>query len=101
MLSLSTSWRAAVALVTSAAFVFACSAEAPSKKKKRSPADPGDEFYGEDLPVEEEPIQPTINADSGAFGAPSRPAKPSADAGKTDGGSQPKVSCPGNLVAGD
>ncbi len=99
------SWRGVVALVTGAAFLFACTAETTAgKKKKRSPVDPGDEFYDDETPLEEVPIEPSINEDSGAFGAGQRPKEkdgggnPIFDGGVVDGG---KTYCTGALAVGD
>lgn len=102
------SWRSLALLFTGAAFLFACSAEqAAGTKRKRTPVEPGDEFYDED-PVVEEGLAPTPNEDSGAFGASSRPATaqkdgggPLVDAGPLDGGPVAKVYCDGALKAGD
>lgn len=84
-------FRSIVALVTGAAFLFACATEqAAPKKRKKSPIDPGDEWYDDEIPTEEVPIEPTyVNEDSGAFQpAPGRPATGNKDAGgpKVDGG---------------
>lgn len=103
------SWRSFALLFTGAAFLFACSADQASAgtKKKRTPVEPGDEFYDED-PVVEEGLAPTPNEDSGAFGASSRPASgqkdsggPVLDAGTRDSGPVAKVYCEGPLLAGD
>lgn len=108
------SWRGITVAFTGAAFLFACAADpAVSTKKKRTPMEPGDEFYDDDIPSVEEGLAPTSSEDSGAFGAPERPATagPSKqDAGNVlvDGGSDggvvvppPKVFCVGPLAAGD
>jgi hypothetical protein len=102
--------RVVTIALTGAAFLFACaSAPTASTKKKRTPVEPGDEFY-DDVPSQEEGLSPTSNEDSGAFTpAGERPAPPAKDAGSTfalDGGSeggtvQPKVFCTGALAAGD
>jgi hypothetical protein len=97
--------RSLALLFTGAAFLFACSAETVTKtKKKRTPVEPGDEFYDDDIPAVEEGLAPTQNEDSGAFGASSRPASkdggPLVDAGP-DSGPGPKTYCEGPLVAGD
>jgi hypothetical protein len=101
MLSSLVSFRGVIALVTGAAFLFACAVEAPAKKKKKSPIDPGEEFW-DDTVYEEQPLEPaSVDHDSGAImGAPVRPA---ADGGASDGGGTvgPKVYCQGPLVAGD
>jgi hypothetical protein len=107
------SWRGITVAFTGAAFLFACAAEpAASTKKKRTPMEPGDEFYDDDIPSLEEGLAPTSNEDSGAFGAQERPAPSGSnkdaggvlvDAG-SDGGvvvPPPKVFCDGPLVAGD
>lgn len=105
------SWRVLVGVFTGAAFLFAC-ASAPTAtgtKKRRTPVEPGDEFYDDDIPTLEEGLEPTSNEDSGAFGASSRPAStastkdggPLVDAGPSDGSVQPKVYCAGALKGGD
>ena len=91
-----------------AAFLFACaSAPATSTKKRRTPVEPGDEFY-DDTPVQEEGLTPTTNEDSGAFSpAGERPAPAAKEAGTLlDGGGDggtiaPKVFCAGALAPGD
>lgn len=96
-------------LVTGAAFLFACTAEqAAGTKKRRTPMEPGDEFYDDDIPSVEEGLAPTLNEDSGAFGASSRPSSgpkdggPIVDAGPRDSGPVgPKVYCDGALKTGD
>lgn len=102
------SLRSAIALVSGAAFLLACVTEAaPGKKKKRSPVDPGDEWYDDEIPSEEMPIEPAyVNEDSGAFGAGSRPASSEGgvrpvDGGVPEGGLVTKIYCQGPLVAGD
>jgi hypothetical protein len=106
------SFRSVVALVTGAAFLFACAAEeAATKRKKKSPIDPGDEWYDDEIPTEEVPIEPTyVNEDSGAFQpAPGRPSSGAKDAGTpkvdggttTDGGIVTKTFCATPLAAGD
>lgn len=93
---------------TAAAFLFACaSAPTTSTKKRRTPVEPGDEFY-DDAPTTEEGLSPTANEDSGAFSpAGERPAPLAKDAGAlVDAGADsgtiaPKVYCTGPLVAGD
>jgi len=106
-LSLSKAFRTGAVLVTAAAFLFACTAETVAgKKKKRTPADPGDEFFEEDT-SQEDGLTPTTNEDSGAFGAGARPSSGPRDAGGTrlDGGTEggvvPKTYCEGPLKAGD
>jgi hypothetical protein len=98
---------------TGAAFLFACaSAPSASTKKKRTPVDPGDEFYDDDIPSQEDGLTPTANEDSGAFSpASERPSVsgpkdgggpgPVLDAGGDSGTVQPKVYCAGTLAAGD
>lgn len=107
--------RSFVALVTGAAFLFACAAEeVASKKRKKSPVDPGDEWYDDEVPAEEQPIEPTyVNEDNGAFQpAPGRPASGNKDGGTTpkpdggtttDGGVVVKTYCNAGapIVAGD
>jgi hypothetical protein len=105
--------RSLALLFTGVSFLAACaSAPATSTKKKRTPVEPGDEFYADDPPAEQG-LSPTSNPDSGAFSpAAERPAPPPApdkdaggthvDAGAGDGGVvQPKVFCTGALAAGD
>jgi hypothetical protein len=102
------SFRSIVALVSGAAFLFACAAEeVATKKRKKSPIDPGDERYDDEVPVEEQPIEPTyVNEDNGAFQpAPGRPASGNKDGGgpKADGGIVTKTFCNSGapIVAGD
>lgn len=103
--------------LTGAAFLFACaSAPAASAKKKKTPVDPGDDFFTDDPGMTEDGLTPTSNADSGAFTpASARPASSDAgrttsndagnvmvDAGASDSGTvDPKVFCGGPLQAGD
>lgn len=102
-------------LFTGAAFLFACASDpSGSTKKKRTPIDPGDDFYGDD-PSQEQGLEPTTNEDSGAFGASSRPSLGPKDSGTTnatdggyvvDAGSDsgvvvPKTFCAGPIVPGD
>lgn len=102
-------WRFVTVAFTGAAFLFACaSAPAASTKKKRTPIEPGDEFYDDDIPSLEEGLSPTANEDSGAFSpAGERPAPaakdagPLLDAGGDSGTVVPKVFCQGALAAGD
>ncbi len=104
-------WRFLTVAFTGAAFLFACaSAPAASTKKKRTPVDPGDEFYDDDVPSQEEGLTPTSLEDSGAFSpASERPAvtapkdagTPILDAGSDSGTVQPKVFCTGALAPGD
>ena len=102
-------WRLVTVAFTGAAFLFACaSAPAASTKKKRTPVEPGDEYY-DDAPTQEDGLSPTANEDSGAFSpAGERPAPPAKDAGAPildaggDSGTvQPQVFCAGALAAGD
>jgi hypothetical protein len=100
------SFRSLSLLVTGAAFLFACTAEqAVSTKTKRTPVEPGDEFYDDDIPVVDQDLAPTPNEDSGAFGASSRPASSTKDSGVLDAGDSgtvlPKVYCEGPLEPGD
>jgi hypothetical protein len=105
-------WRFLTIAFTGAAFLFACaSAPAASTKKKRTPVEPGDEFYDDDIPSQEEGLSPTSNEDSGAFSpASERPSVsgpkddgggPVLDAGSDSGTVQPKVFCAGALAPGD
>lgn len=93
-------FRAFVALFTGAAFLAACAASAPPKKRKKAPIDPGDEFWDDEI-YEEQPLEPAaVNPDSGAFGAPNRPKD--GGAGDDDAGFiGPKIPCAGPIVAGD
>lgn len=103
------SLRSGFLLFTGAAFLLACAADAAApKKKKKSPVDPGDEWYDDEIPTEEQPIEPAyVNEDSGAFGASSRPAKNDKDGGTRldasvpDGGLVTKIFCQGPLAPGD
>jgi hypothetical protein len=106
------SFRTLALLVTGAAFLLACTEEAAkSTKKKRTPVEPGDEYYDDDIPSQEQGLEPTSNEDSGAFGAVSeRPAPAPKDAGGTtvdagvdasDGGIVTKTFCTGTLALGD
>jgi hypothetical protein len=106
---LRSSWRTGALLFTGAAFLFACAASPDaSTKKKRTPAEPGDDFYDDETGQEQQPIEPTTNEDSGAFGAGARPSTgpkdggPRVDGGLGDGGTTlPKVYCAGALAPGD
>jgi hypothetical protein len=80
----SSSWRTAALLFTGAAFLFACASNGASTKKKRDPVDPGDDYLGTDPPPDQG-LSPTTNADSGAFGAPSRPSTSAKDGGGSSG----------------
>ena len=101
-------WRFLTVAFTGAAVLFACaSAPAASTKKRRTPVEPGDEFY-DDVPSQEEGLSPTATEDSGAFSpAGERQAPPAKDAGALlDAGGDsgtvaPKVFCTGPLAAGD
>lgn len=99
-----------IAIATGAAFLFACAAEqTTATKKKRTPVDPGDEFYGEEVSTEDDGLSPTTNDDSGAFSpAPSRPASDAGrdastlvDSGSGDGGVVTKTYCAAPLAVGD
>lgn len=108
------SFRSVTLLLTAASFLFAC-ASAPSAtgtKKKRTPVEPGDEWYDDDIPSQEQGLEPTSNTDSGAFGASSRPAASGKDGGSatdggvlvdggSDGGVVTRAFCTGALKAGD
>jgi hypothetical protein len=92
--------------VTFAAVVVGCaSADSTKKVKKKTPYDPGDDFFGEgESTPYEQPISAENDPDSGAFGAASRPSTKdasAADAGSDDGGVVPKTYCTGPLAAGD
>ena len=109
-LGISRSWRSFLLVFTGASFLLACTfGETPTKKKKRSPIDPGDEFYDDEIPSVEQPLDPdNVNDNSGAFGAGERPASSSGgsserDAGpvKPDAGPQPKTYCGSTLAPGD
>ena len=104
------SWRSLVLVFTGASFLLACTVgEAPNKKKKKKlPFDPGD-YYDDEIPTVEQPLDPDgVNENSGAFGAGERPANPTPDGGRPDsstvqpdGGPQPKTYCGATLKAGD
>jgi hypothetical protein len=86
--------------------LVACSSA--SAKKKTQPIDPSDEFGWDDSTATEQPIGTDVNPDTGAYGAPARPAPakdasaPLPDAGPSDdGGVVPKTYCAGALAAGD
>lgn len=87
---------------TGVAFLAACAAEATAPKKKKTPVDPGDEFWDDTL-YEEQPLEPAaVDPDSGAFvGAPVRPAGDGGGAPADGGAVGPKVYCSGPLLAGD
>ena len=97
-------------LVTGAAFLIACgSAATATGKKKKNPADPGDEFFGEDIDTEEG-LTPTENPDSGAFGAGARPASNKDGGGNTrpdgggttqEGGAPVVTYCTGSIKGSD
>lgn len=75
---------------------------APQKKKKRSPIDPGEDFFDDDYPSFVEPIQPDlVNENSGAFGASERPARDTRDAGRSPEPDGPKVYCGPTVTEGD
>lgn len=107
-------WRSLSLLFVGVSFLGACASDpATSTKKKRTPVEPGDEFYASDNSPSEQGLSPTTNPDSGAFSpAGERPAPTvapgkdaggtSVDGGASDGGTvQPKVFCSGALAAGD
>jgi hypothetical protein len=100
--------RALVVVLTGASFLFACASASPtSTKRKRTPVEPGDDFFADDVPSLEEGLMPTNNEDSGAFGASSRPAVVgprdggAADANGGDAGPVVKEYCAGALAPGD
>lgn len=89
--------------VASALVASAACAVSPAGKRHRDPVEPGDEYYTDDT-LQESPLDPSsVNNDSGAFGASSRP-KPDAG-GEVDAGADssvgPKVVCTGPMAAGD
>ncbi len=95
--------------ISGAAFLIGCaSAPSGSTKKRRTPAEPGDDYFSEDVPSEQG-LTPSRDPDSGAFGASERPAAvgPSdagpqvVDGGASDGGPLVKTFCDGALKAGD
>jgi hypothetical protein len=103
-------WRFLTVAFTGAAFLVACASEpaATGKKTKRTPIDPGEGFFDDDVAASEDGLEPTTDPDSGAFGAPERPAPPGPkdagpviDAGPGDGGPVVKTYCEGSLKAGD
>lgn len=110
-LGISRSWRSLLLAFTGASFLLACTfGETPTKKKKKSPFDPGDEFWDDEIPSVEQPLDPdNVNENSGAFGASERPASGGTDAGrpdpgpitKPDAGPLPKTYCGSALAAGD
>lgn len=98
-------FRLVTLALAGASFLLACASADNPKAKKRTPADPGDDFFGEEATPYEQPIQAQSEPDSGAFGAASRPAN-AKDAGEieagTDGGTiGPKTYCTGPLAKGD
>lgn len=98
------SFRTFTLLSLAAAMLAACASADPKKVKKRTPADPGDDFFDEgDSTPYEQPIHAQGDPDSGAFGAASRPAvKHDAGVdGGSDGGVVTKTYCDGPLAAGD
>jgi hypothetical protein len=112
--SRSLTWRSLTLVFTGVSFLCACASDpGTSTKKKRTPVEPGDEFYASDNPPSEQGLSPTTNPDSGAFSPASERAAPTVgpdkdaggtlvDAGSNDGGTvQPKVFCTGALAAGD
>ena len=105
-------WRLFALVFTGGAFLVACaSAPAASTKKKRTPVDPGEDFFGADLPVDQG-LTPTSDPDSGAFGEASErpstvtpndggPQHPDSGPGPSDAGPVLKTYCAGPLKAGD
>ena len=104
-------WRFLTVAFTGAALLAACASApaATNTKTKRAPAEPGDEFFDEDVVSTDDGLTPTNNPDSGAFGASERPSPsgakdagaPLVDAGPSDGGPIVKTYCSGPLAAGD
>ncbi|MCW5835448.1 MAG: hypothetical protein KIS78_23805 [Labilithrix sp.] len=98
------SWRSVIVVLASASLVACALDDGGTKKKQKSPMDPGD-FY-EEIPMVEQPLEPDeVNENSGAFGASERPAS---DSGGRDGGGRPvdagpvpKVYCGASLAPGD
>jgi len=94
-------------LLVAGAVLFACATgETVAKKKKKTPADPGDDFYDEEISLEEG-LVPTPNDGPDPFGdAPARPGKDAGpvvvDAGVDGSAPPPKVACapmaPGDLA---
>ncbi len=100
-------WRFLAAIAGGAAFLVACASAAPAtgSKKKSTPVDPGDDYFNEDVPSDDDGLTPTSDPDSGAFGAAERPA-PKQEGGLTldgggDGGPVTKTYCDGALKTGD
>ena len=92
------SFAGILALAAGAAFLAACAEGEATDGKKRKRTGVPDDYYSE--PIEKDPpIEGTVNPDSGAFGAGSRPSNK--DGGADDGGDGPKVYCGGALQAGD
>lgn len=111
-LGMARSWRAFVCVLTGASLLAACTlGETATKKKKKNPIDPDDEFWGDGLPLVEPPMEPdNVDDNSGAFGAGERPASssggsPGRDGGivkpEPDAGPVPKTYCGTTLKAGD
>jgi hypothetical protein len=101
------SWRPFLAVVAGSAVLFACTLEAPAKKKK-PPVDCSVEQCYTDVPVTyEDPIEPDrINSNSGVFPASERPANNADGGGGNDdagGGGEPVVTpyCGDTLAPGD
>lgn len=95
--------------LTGAAVLVACTVgEATTKKKRRTPIDPGEDFYGDDVPSAMSPIEPDqVNDNSGVFGASERPTdggpnvvRPDAGPAAPDAGPLRNY-CAGELEAGD
>jgi hypothetical protein len=81
------------------AFAVAC-ASAPTKKR-RDPADPGAEFFSEEVGATDPGLTPKVDPDSGAFGASERRAVDGGDGGSNDGGGTLTTLCDGPLHAND
>lgn len=94
----------ALGLLAVVSFVACTASETTGTKRKSNPVDPGDDYFDDDVPSQEQPLAPSETPDGGAvFGASSRPASPrdsGADVVVVDAGPQPKVYCEGPLVAG-
>lgn len=78
--------RAALAygacLLAGASVLAACTVTPGSTKSRRAvPVEPGDDFFDDDVEEEPPPLVSATNDAGGAFGAESRPATKSADAG--------------------
>jgi hypothetical protein len=103
------SWRFLVPVAVGVSFLFACAAssDATGKKEKQKTPINDDDFFNEEIPPVEQPIEPDgINTDSGAFGAASeRPSSGSRDASVVPpddaGTTGPRRYCGPALAAGD